>query len=278
MRQSEVRMGKRQWLSTGFITLALATAPMMALAASSEFSKLKGFWECQEENGGYSTLEFLSPSSLSYNGEPSVYHIEGKLFRVQDEYGTTDYHYEFQEGSLVILSEEGSVTLCHKGKKPLQEKPAKHSAQQAPASGQHGAQGWPPAYTKPSGTVTWQSSDPQALLYKFAGRWDHVTRNTLTNLFLKPDGRYEEAYEAGYSGSFHDQGGNQTGNWGTAGTQQAGGTWYAEGTLEQGRLILTDRQGRRTVYNYRVHTERGEYYGGEYYFNGKLYSVNYIYR
>ena len=32
----------------------------------------------------------------------------------------------------------------------------------------------------------------QALLYKFAGRWDHVTRNTLTNQFLKPGGTYEE--------------------------------------------------------------------------------------
>ncbi|MBW2466437.1 MAG: hypothetical protein JRF02_03975, partial [Deltaproteobacteria bacterium] len=118
----------------------------------------------------------------------------------------------------------------------------------------------------------------QALLYNFAGRWDYVTTNTLTNLFLKPDGTYEEAYEAGYSGTFTDQGGYQTGNWGVAGNEQAYGTWRIEGSLRQGRIYLTGQDGSQRVLNYQVHIKGGETYFGEYFFNNELYFVKYIYR
>ncbi|MFN2127662.1 MAG: carboxypeptidase-like regulatory domain-containing protein [Anaerolineales bacterium] len=140
------------------------------------------------------------------------------------------------------------------------------------------ASGWPPPYEKPTGRVSPDDSSPKNLLYKFAGRWDHVSSNTLHNIYLKPDGSFEDSYEAGYSGQFVDQGGLQTGNWGAANNEQAGGRWTIQGTLRQGTITLIHRNGKRTNYRYQVHCRGSECYGGEYFFNGKLYSVKYIYR
>jgi len=140
------------------------------------------------------------------------------------------------------------------------------------------ASGWPPPYQRPTGRVSPDDSSPKNLLYKFAGRWDHVTSNTLHNIYLKPDGSFEDSYEAGYSGQFVDQGGFQTGNWGAVGNEQAGGRWTIQGTLRQGTITLIHRNGKRANYRYQVHCRGSECYGGEYFFNGKLYSVKYIYR
>ena len=140
------------------------------------------------------------------------------------------------------------------------------------------ASGWPPPYQRPPGRSTWEDSSPEKLLYKFAGRWDSATSNTLHNIYLKPNGSFEDSYEAGYSGQFVDQGGSQTGNWGTAGNEQTGGRWTIQGTLRQGTITLIHRNGKRTDYRYQVHCRGSECYGSEYFFNGKLYSVKYIYR
>ena len=140
------------------------------------------------------------------------------------------------------------------------------------------ASGWPPPYQKPTGSVSPDDSSPKNLLYKFAGRWDSATSNTLHNIYLKPNGSFEDSYEAGYSGQFADQGGFQTGNWGTTGNEQAGGRWTIQGTLRQGTITLIHRNGKRTNYRYQVHCRGSKCYGGEYFFNGKLYSVKYIYR
>jgi len=140
------------------------------------------------------------------------------------------------------------------------------------------ASGWPPPYQRPTGSVTWEDSSPEKLLYKFAGRWDFVSSNRLHNIYLKPDGSFEDSYEAGYSGQFVDQGGFQTGNWGTAGNEQASGRWTIQGTLRQGTITLIHGNGKRTDYRYQVHCSGSECFGSEYFFNGKLYTVNYIYR
>ena len=147
-----------------------------------------------------------------------------------------------------------------------------------PANITRDASGWPPPYRKPSGRSTWEDSSPEKLLYKFAGRWDHVTSNTLYNIYLKPDGTFEDSYEAGYSGQFVDQGGLQTGNWGATGNEQAGGRWTIQGTLRQGTITLIHGNGKRTNYRYQVYCRGSECYGSDYYFNGKLYRVKYIYR
>jgi hypothetical protein len=138
--------------------------------------------------------------------------------------------------------------------------------------------GWPPPYQRPPGRSTWEDSSPEKLFYKFVGRWDSATSNTLHNIYLKPDGSFEDSYEAGYSGQFTDQGGFQTGNWGATGNEQAGGRWTIRGTLRQGTITLIHGNGKRTNYRYQVHCRGSECYGSEYFFNGKLYSVKYVYR
>jgi hypothetical protein len=140
------------------------------------------------------------------------------------------------------------------------------------------ASDWPPPYRRPAGRSTWEDSSAEKLLYKFAGRWDAATSNTLHNIYLKPDGTFEDAYEAGYSGQFVDQGGFQTGNWGAFGNEQDKGRWTIQGTLRQGTITLIHGNGKRTDYQYQVHCRGGECYGSEYFFNGKLYTVKYIYR
>jgi hypothetical protein len=263
-------------------SIALACALLAAPSdAAGSYAQLEGFWQCQEE-GVRSTLEFTSQSTLIYDGQSASYQMLPNVLRVQGGDGPVDYLYEIQDGTLVVLSPDGTVAYCQKATKPTlrgqqARKPAQPRSQRREDPSQGREEGWPPRYARPR-SVDEESPSPQALLYKFAGRWDHVTPNTLTNLFLKPDGTYEEAYEAGYSGTFSDQGGYQTGNWGATGTEQARGMWRIEGSLRQGRIYLIDQAGKQTALEYQVHVERGETYWGEYFFNGKLYSAKYIYR
>ena len=68
-----------------------------------------------------------------------------------------------------------TMTYCQKAKKPSVQ------AQQ-PAQPQTTLQGWPPPYQRPAGRITWEDSSLEKLLYKFAGRWDSATSNTLHNI------------------------------------------------------------------------------------------------
>jgi hypothetical protein len=265
-------------------TLALSIATLVLLhiqplASADEYTQLKGCWQCQED-GLQSTLEFKSRKQLLYNGQAASYQLAPGILQVQEAQGLANYFFRLEGDFLLILSPDGSVTQCQKVKKPkkteTQQKSTKGPSPTIQA--QSHDQYWPPPYVRPQGHIDEQNPGAQALLYKFAGRWDHVTSNTLTNLFLKPDGTYEEAYEAGYSGVFKDQGGYQTGNWGATGAQQGRGRWKVVGGLRQGKLYLVDQNGRENVYNYQVHIRGGEVFWGEYFFNGKLYSVKYIYR
>ena len=256
--------------------ILLLTQP---LAYADEYTKLKGCWQCQED-GLQSTLEFKSRKQLLYNGQAASYQLAPGVLLVQEERGLANYFFKLEGDFLLILSQDGSVTQCQKVQKPKQAETQKKSKKgTSPTTPpQSHDQYWPPPYVPPQGRIDEYNPSAQALLYKFAGRWDHVTSNTLTNLFLKPDGTYEEAYEAGYSGVFKDQGGYQTGNWGATGAQQGRGRWKVVGGLRQGKLYLVDQNGRESVYNYQVHIRRGEVFWGEYFFNGKLHSVKYIYR
>jgi len=246
---------------------ALVILIMQTATSADEYSQLLGYWQCQE-SGLQSTLEFKSREQLLYNGQITSYQLAPGIIQVQEAEGPTSYFFKLEGNVLVILSPDGSVTQCQKVKKPLQADFPQNTLNSP----------WPPPYAPPQGRVDENNPGTQALLYKFSGRWDNMTSNTLTNLFLKPDGTYEEAYEAGYSGAFTDQGGYQTGNWGTTGAQQARGRWRIVGGLRQGKLYLVDQNGRERVYTYQVHIQRGEVFWGEYFFNGKLYSVKYIYR
>jgi len=264
------------------LPLIVTTLSLLIISPSAwadSFAQLKGYWQCQED-GLQSTLEFKSRQQLSYNGQAASYHLAPGVLQVQEEQGLANYIFEIEGDFLLILSPDGSVTQCQKAKKPkqtkTQQKPSKDTSPTAQKPSHD--QAWPPPYVRPQGQIDEYNPSAQTLLYKFAGRWDNYSGNTLTNLFLKPDGTYEEAYEAGYSGVMKDQGGNQTGSWGATGTQQARGRWKAVGGLRQGKLYLVDQNGRQGIISYQVHIKGGEIYSGEYFFNGRLYSVKYIYR
>ena len=260
--------------------LLISTAiTLPALAA--DFAALRGHWQCQEHGEAY-TLEFSSNRVLLYNGISLNYQLGPDLMIVEEEYGPVPYYYQLQGEALIFPSLDGSVARCQRAKqspstssKPESQKTPEQSGAQTSQTVTPG-RNWP-VYARPAGRVAWDTTDPQALVYKFSARWDSATANTLSNIYLKPDGRYEDAYEAGYSGTFEDQGGYQTGAWGATGTEQGGGYWTIAGTLEQGVITLHGNDGNSQILNYRVYVSNGEYYG-DYYFNGKLYTPKYIYR
>jgi hypothetical protein len=265
-------------------TLALTIATLIplltpSLVSADVYAQLEGYWQCQEDSEPV-TLEFKSRQQLLHNGEAYNYQLAPGTIQVREGASLVNYLFMLERGALMLLSPDGSVTQCQKARKPKAAQTKQKSRESAAQNRQAQSpdQGWPPIYARPQGNIDEDNPGAQALLYKFAGRWDHVTSNTLTNLFLKPDGTYEEAYEAGYSGQFTDQGGYQTGHWGTTGEQQARGRWKVVGGLRQGKLYLVDQNGRESVYHYQVHIRGGEIYWGEYIFNGQIYSVKYIYR
>ncbi|MCK5001931.1 MAG: hypothetical protein KAJ92_05430 [Gammaproteobacteria bacterium] len=258
----------------GFV---VAMFPSTALSSSS--ASLSGYWNCEEEGARY-TLEFKTESQLVYNGQSLNYQLQDNVLLVQEEYGFTPYVFEIKKTGLTFLSPDGSVSRCQKGEAVQASKPTKKpSTAKATTDVQTLVPGrnWP-AYVRPSGNVSWESSDPQALLYKFSGRWDNYSGSTLSNIYLKPEGSFSDSSETSYSGSFSDQAGYQTGAWGTVGQSQGGGYWSIKGTLSRGVITLVRSNGQHKVINYQVHVKNGEYYGGEYFFNGALHSVNYIYR
>ena len=114
--------------------------------------------------------------------------------------------------------------------------------------------------------------DVSDLVFHFSGTWATATTSTLTNITLAPNGNYFENYEAGYSGEFTDQYGDQVGNWGLARQDQSKGRWTVRGNRQQGVIVITLQDGTESVLEYRVHVEKGQTYWREYWFNGKHYS------
>jgi hypothetical protein len=265
-------------------TLILAVATAIVLtglavpATAQDAARLQGTWECVTD-GTTSVLEFRSSTELSYDGLTMTYEVVDDAILVGDGYDVIPYAYGFEGDTLVILSPDGSVMWC--------EESARSAPSQAvPGPGSVTATGRPgmlvpgpdwPVYGPPTEPVSEDAPSPQALLYKFAGRWDHVTTNTSTSVYLHPDGAYERSDEASYSGDF-EEGGSQSGGWGAAGAEQDRGQWMIEGSLTEGTLTLVDPNGDRFAVPYQVHVEDGETYWGEYLFDGELYQVTYVYR
>ncbi|WP_028862833.1 hypothetical protein [Psychromonas aquimarina] len=267
----EIKIRCRILITAAVLNILFIAQP----AAADNYSKLKGSWQCSLGNESHQLI-FKSSNLLTLNGEAYPCQIAPGVIYVQEEEGVISYFYALQGPKLIIANPDGSVSQCQRGKA---KKPGKAQRKTAGLSNtQASSKSWPPPYVRPQGQIDENNPGDQALLYKFAGRWANVSTNTMTNIYLRPDGIYEDAYESSYSGTFNDQGGYQTGSWGAAGTEQSGGRWRVEGGLRSGRLILTDPSGSKNVYNYQVHIENGEVYWGEYYFNGALYSVKYIYR
>jgi hypothetical protein len=114
-------------------------------------------------------------------------------------------------------------------------------------------------------------TDTAAVGRALAGSWSSVSASSQSQFTLGTDGRFSEYSESTNSGNFSDQYGNDTGNWGTGGAQQASGTWSARGTKEKGSIQFVYNNGKLSSYEYRVHVENGKIYWNEYYFGGILY-------
>jgi hypothetical protein len=114
-------------------------------------------------------------------------------------------------------------------------------------------------------------TDAAAVARALAGSWSSVSASSQSQFTLGADGRFSEYSESAHSGNFSDQYGNDTGNWGTGGAQQASGTWSARGTKEKGSIQFRYNDGKQSSYEYRVHVENGTVYWNEYYFGGILY-------
>jgi len=114
--------------------------------------------------------------------------------------------------------------------------------------------------------------DVSELARHFAGMWAHASSSTLVNLEFHSNGDFEYISEGGYSGSFSDQYGNQTGNWGVSSNDKTKGRWTVRGTKEEGVIIINYADGSENWIEYHVHQSKGQTYWREYYFDGKLYS------
>ena len=114
-------------------------------------------------------------------------------------------------------------------------------------------------------------TDAASVARALAGSWRSVSASSQSQFSLGADGRFSEYSESTHSGNFSDQYGNDTGNWGTGGAQQAAGTWSARGTKERGSIQFVYNDGKRSSYAYSVHVENGTVYWNEYYFGGVLY-------
>ncbi|MGB9595592.1 MAG: hypothetical protein ACPL7B_04850 [Candidatus Poribacteria bacterium] len=113
--------------------------------------------------------------------------------------------------------------------------------------------------------------EASGLMQNFVGTWTNYTTNTATKMTLAPNGAYYENYEASYSGSFSDSGGDDLGSWGNTNQDQSQGTWTVVGDRRQGKIIIKLQDGNENIIEYRVHEEKGQTYWNEYWFNGQLY-------
>jgi hypothetical protein len=258
------------------VTLLLIASP--TAYGSGEYNELLGCWQCQEK-GQSSTLEFQSKTRLLYNGEPANYQLGPGIIRVEEEDGLVDYYYTLEGEKLLIFSPDGSLTQCQKTVEPPKaDQPSRHVQPVHPVEPKQ--QIWP-QYSKPPpppGGYTGDESDLASLVWKFAGKWSHYTPHRETHMYLVPDGSYSESYDASFGGQFFDQGGHQTGHWVSAGSQRGKGRWHITGTLKHGKIFITKQDGSEIELNYQVHIKDGEIYWGEYFFNGDLYAVEYIFR
>ena len=115
------------------MTLALLLSPLGYTAEG--YALLKGFWLCQEESE-QTTLEFQSENQLIYNGQSTTYQLLPNAFQVIEDSVPVIYYYQYLESTLIILSQDGSMTYCQKAKKPPVQA-------QRPAQPQKTVKGWP---------------------------------------------------------------------------------------------------------------------------------------
>ena len=86
--------------------------PSGSLGQGSQTSTLAGRWLFQNQQGEL-TLEFLSASQLSFNGEKTEYRIKEGIIQAMGDNGWIDYPYTLSQGTLTITFPDGSRIPFH---------------------------------------------------------------------------------------------------------------------------------------------------------------------
>lgn len=116
--------------------------------------------------------------------------------------------------------------------------------------------------SRPQGASAAPSQASQGeLAARFVGTWVTQTKATQTSYTLSADGTFTTGYEASYSGE----------GWGLARNDQGRGRWSVQGTPQQGVMTMTTQEDGTFQVQYRMHQERGQWFPGEYWFDGVLY-------
>lgn len=82
------------------VTLALLlTAP---LASAEIYTKLQGYWQCQED-GQQVSLEFESEQRLLYDGRAYDYQLGPGVIQVMEGTSLVDYFFVLESGILMVF-------------------------------------------------------------------------------------------------------------------------------------------------------------------------------
>ena len=191
---------------------------LLLLSATAGAETLSGSWQCNGNDGNHS-LTFQNNSTLLYDNEPSPYMVMGSVLLVQDDYGVSNYNYQFQGKQLKIQFPDGSLLTCQRGSAPAKPKQATTA-------------------TPSSGGV-----DSATLQAQIAGTWWGYSGSTERKIGLCPDGRYMDFTESGYSGHGYDSGGSETYAWGAASQGGNQGRWTIQGDYQQGNISVQTNNG-----------------------------------
>jgi len=110
---------------------------------------------------------------------------------------------------------------------------------------------------------TQNTNGSSAISQRFAGTWKNYTKYSETTAVLYPNGTFAIQRTSSYGGN--------NGEWGAASDNNSRGTWRINGNAQTGTLILNYSNGGQDYINYQVHSENGQVYWSEYYFDGDLY-------
>ena len=208
-----------------------------------------------------------------------TYEVVDDAILVEDDYGAIPYYYGFEGDSLVILSPDGSVMWCEESAQP---EPSQAVPGRGPGTSTAGpgvlvpGPDWP-VYAPPTEPVSEDAPSSQALLYKFAGRWDTsppTRRPVCISIPTAPTCAATKPATAATSRRMACRAG--AGAPPVASSDR--GQWMIERSAHGGDPDPHRSERDRFAVPYQVHVEDGETYWGEYLFDGDLYQVTYIYR
>lgn len=110
-----------------------------------------------------------------------------------------------------------------------------------------------------SGKAAPAGPNDEKLAQEMAGTWWGYSGSTETKYGLCPGGTFTDFSESSYSGSMSDGGGNQTGAWGSAGSDSGQGSWVIQGTINSGTISIRYNDGSTRSMQYELDSGKGCY-------------------